>query len=552
MPAVAPPPTQHTYAPGNSSPNYVAHSPIVIGTLVRLLQNYPFKEDATFLYEGFMHGFKLGYTGRRQSCEARNLPSLTKNLQAAKDIIKEEVAAGRVAGPFKQPPLPSLRCSPIGLIPKHSSAKFRLIHHLSWPHGNSVNDGISPDAARVAYTSFDRVIESIVRLGRGALLAKADVKSAFRLLPIHPDDYQLLGFKFEGSYYFDMAQPFGARSSCATWERLAKLINWSILQGSNSDATAHHYLDDYIFVGRGAGCQSLLDTFIQLCNQLGVPLAGEKMEGPATIITFLGLTIDTNRMQVRVPAEKVAKALKLINNLIERKRIRLRTLQSVIGSLQFLCKAIKPGRPFLQRLIALTRGISKPFYSVRISPGAKLDAIMWQQFLTHFNGTSAFLPASWQDSSNLQFYTDASKTLGYGAYFAGKWFYGQWPSSANNWSIAVCELFPIVLGLMTWASAMRQKKVTIWCDNKSVTEVINKQASHCPKLMILMRALTLVCLEHNILIRALHIVSFCNKIADSLSRGKIDQFRALAPDAEMLPTPTPGAPGLLSALKSLA
>jgi hypothetical protein len=40
-------------------------------------------------------------------------------------------------------------------------------------------------------------------LGQNALLAKIDILSAFRLMILHPDDFEIFGFKFRGKYYFD-------------------------------------------------------------------------------------------------------------------------------------------------------------------------------------------------------------------------------------------------------------------------------------------------------------------------------------------------------------
>jgi len=423
----------------------------VLAELVRHLRHYPYRGDALALEIGFRQGFTLGFSGQLRGKTAPNLPSIARNMREARALINQEVAAGRVAGPFKRPPLPSLRCSPIGLVQKHNG-KFRLIHNLSWGRDGSVNDGINANHARVKYTSFDQVVDNIALLGKGTLLAKCDVRSAFRLLPVNPEDYPLLGFTFDNNYYFDMCVPFGCKSSCKLWEQLARFLNWRVQQYcGDGSAAVHHYLDDFIFLGmpKTSRCQALMNKFIQLCHTLAIPLADEKMEGPSTVLIFLGLTIDTEKMEVRVPTVKIAKALTLVGRIIKRNKITLRELQSIIGSLSFLCRAIRPGRAFLQRMIAMTKGVRKPFYYIRVSQGARLDAIMWRCFLTDFNGSAAFLPTIWQDSSILQFYSDASRTLGYGAYFAGKWFCGRWPKPLHNWSIAVCELFPIVLGVVT-------------------------------------------------------------------------------------------------------
>lgn len=64
-----------------------------------------------------------------------------------------------------------------------------MIHHLSYPGGLSVNDGIDPEACSVKYTSFDMVVKWVRTFGKGALLAKMDIESAFRLLPVHLESF---------------------------------------------------------------------------------------------------------------------------------------------------------------------------------------------------------------------------------------------------------------------------------------------------------------------------------------------------------------------------
>ena len=54
--------------------------------------------------------------------------------------LTKEIEEGRIVGPFAEPPLPNLRISPLGVIPKKVQGEFRMIHHLSFPFGASVND----------------------------------------------------------------------------------------------------------------------------------------------------------------------------------------------------------------------------------------------------------------------------------------------------------------------------------------------------------------------------------------------------------------------------
>ena len=123
---------------------------------------------------------------------ANNLISAQQNPEIVSAKISKELAAGRLAGPFDSPPLPNFRVSPLGVVPKKAPGEYRLIHHLSFPRGASVNDGISTEDTSVQYARVDDAVTMIKQLGQGCFLAKTDIKSAFRIIPILPRDYDLL------------------------------------------------------------------------------------------------------------------------------------------------------------------------------------------------------------------------------------------------------------------------------------------------------------------------------------------------------------------------
>ena len=122
--------------------------------------------------------------------------------QQLQGIINSEVEKGRVLGPFRNIPISNLRISPIGLVPKKTGG-WRLITHLSSPAGFSVNDFIDPIDSCVSYSSFDNTLQTIYSVGKGAYLGKKDIKSALRLLPVHPADFCLLGINHMRLNYID-------------------------------------------------------------------------------------------------------------------------------------------------------------------------------------------------------------------------------------------------------------------------------------------------------------------------------------------------------------
>lgn len=115
---------------------------------------------------------------------------------------------------------------PLGIVPKKSPGQFRMIHHLllRYKKEGSVSAGISDEAASVQYSGINDAILCIKDIGDTAYCCKTDIKSAFRILPVVPEDYELLGFYWEGKYYFDKCMPMGCRTSCKIFEEFSTVI----------------------------------------------------------------------------------------------------------------------------------------------------------------------------------------------------------------------------------------------------------------------------------------------------------------------------------------
>ena len=239
----------------------------------------------------------------------------------AKNKILKEINLGRIAGPFPTPPFPTFRVSPIAVIPKKSSSEFRLIHNLSFPLNESVNDFIDKDQCTVKYASIDDAVKIIQNLGKNALLAKCGIKSAFRLLRISPTEFDLTGFKFKNEYYFDKFLPMGASISCALFETFSTVFHWYV-QEESKNKNILHYLDDFIFGGKAGTmqCSDALSVFQHSCKEWGVPLADEKTVEPTEKLVFLGIEFDTVDMVMRLPQEKNSDLRKQIAFFINSKK----------------------------------------------------------------------------------------------------------------------------------------------------------------------------------------------------------------------------------------
>ena len=165
-----------------------------------------------------------------------------QNPEVVWDYLVRECMEGRIIGPLPLSDFPRIHISRFGVIPKSSPGKWRLIVDLSAPEGHSVNDGVREDLCSLKYVTVDDAAQAVLELGPGAQLAKVDVRSAYRIIPVHAKDRWLLGMAWDGALYVDTTLPFGLSSAPKLFNAVADTIEWIIYQqGVNP---VFHYLDD--------------------------------------------------------------------------------------------------------------------------------------------------------------------------------------------------------------------------------------------------------------------------------------------------------------------
>ena len=117
----------------------------------------------------------------------------------------------------------------------------------------------------------------------------------------------------------------------------------------------------------------------------------------------------------------------------------------------------------MRRLIGLTLGVKSPHHHIRITRQAKLALEMWLTFLDTFNGILSMLDKQWSFNSDINLYTDASGSVGFAAYFDGRWIQASWGEhyqderTSNN--ISFLELFPIFVAIAVWGHELAWKKI---------------------------------------------------------------------------------------------
>ena len=145
-------------------------------------------------------------------------------------------------------------------------------------------------------------------LGRGAQLAKFDLENAYRMIPVHPNDRKLLGMKWKGTVWLDSVFPFGLRSAPKIFNVMADYLQWVLEDRCASKRgveSCHilHYLDDG--PPNSKACGQTLSQSISTCQELGVRLSLNKVEGPTSQPAFLSIWLDTDRLEIRLPKDKL-------------------------------------------------------------------------------------------------------------------------------------------------------------------------------------------------------------------------------------------------------
>ena len=104
-----------------------------------------------------------------------------------------------------------------------------------------------------------------------------------------------------------------------------------------------------------------MGNFNPVCQEIGMPVSPEKAVGPVQVIQFLGLTIDTIFVVIKVPGDNRTDILKILTKMIRKRKAISLDLQSLTGKLNFLCKVVPAGKPFIQNVYQTFVGIPHRF-----------------------------------------------------------------------------------------------------------------------------------------------------------------------------------------------
>ena len=531
--------------PRGHRPYPPVHTPLIRDAWAEALRQHPDRAFTRYILRGLREGFRIGFDRaapiQSASC---NMLSALQHPDVVQSYLQKECSLSRMLGPYSRAEVegaPLLHVNRFGVIPKgHNTGKWRLITDLSHPPGRSVNDGIDPALCSLSYSSVDQVAEIAASYPPGALLAKIDIESAYRLIPVHPEDGGLQAVEWQGAYYIDPMLPFGLRSAPKIFNAVADALEWCLR--NRGVRHVHHYLDDFIVVGPPGApvCEEALNTLNRTCRELGVPIAEHKRDSPTTCLTYLGIEIDSVASQLRLPQEKLERLNTLLTEWGDRKVCERRQLESLVGTLNHACKVVRCGRSFLRRMLDLLKGSPvrprHPF-QIRLNRAFRSDLIWWRMFAKSWNGVSFLCPSS--RLPQLHMASDASGSWGCGAWHDRSWFQLQWDERSSPLSITAKELLPIVLAVAVWGPRWNGHHVICLCDNQAVVACLRSRTSREGHIMHMLRTLAFIEAQQSFALSPRYIDTKANHLADDLSRDNLSSFRLKVPHAAAEATALP-------------
>ena len=446
----------------------------------------------------------------------QNHTSATQHMDQIEKYITEEVNYRAIYGPFQQLPFP-VHISPLMTCPKQNTDKRRTIMDLSWPKGASVNSSIHKfryldTYFSLSYPSIDHIVQEVKKLGPGSLLYKVDISRAFRHLRIDPGDIDLLGI-LHRDLFLDGSLPFGFRLGSGFFERCSDAIRF-IMKKHNHNALLN-YIDDLIYIGLPSKIHQSYHFLLSLLKDLGLEVSDSKLVPPSTCVTCLGIQVDTVNKTLSIPQQKLREIKTLCQEWTHKTVVTKQQYQSLLGSLLYISKCIKPARIFLNRMLQVLRS-HHDSTRFKLTPQFFQDLCWFNTFLHQYNGVTYFdnrIPSH-------VVHLDASLT-GMGAIFANMVYALPIPPQFYHLHITQLEMLNVVVALKVWASAWSDKTIDIKCDNLAVVEVLTSGKTKDTFLATCARNIWLLCAIFNINIRVHHIPGKSNNIDDLLSRWNV-------------------------------
>jgi hypothetical protein len=256
---------------------------------------------------------------------------------------------------------------------------------------------------------------------------------------------------------------------------------------------------------------------MRLLRRLGFWINYNKVEGPSQRLVFLGILLDTVRMRLELPLDKIKNIKDILGSALKREKLSKRYLQHICGKLNYASQCIYGGRFFLRRLLDCTCKLAKPWHRTRNTAAMKADMTWWLNYMDTFNGKVDMV-----DSRPVTPVFIDSCQIAAGAFYKGHCVYtpwlSLWPEVANH-HINYKEVLALEPAVTHWASWWRNRKVYVYSDNQAAVAIINRGSCRDCLIMQSHRRIFWLSATYNFRLKAVYIPGKENIISDAISRS---------------------------------
>ena len=289
------------------------------------------------------------------------------------------------------------------------------------------------------YPTVDTIVNTLNNLGLGANIFKVDISCAFRHLRIDPGDIDLLAQQHRDKLYIDLSLPFGYRLGTFFFSKISNALRYIMSQ--NGRNALLNYIDDLIYCALPSKIQEPYRFLLTLLQEVGLDISQKKLHPPDTKVTCLGIEFDTKNRTMSIPPQKLAEIIKLCKIWEDKAKVKKSELQSLLGSLLYITKCVKPALYFLNRMLQFLRDNTHEDIIVLNSEFFK-DLAWFNTFLHSYNGVTIYQV----NPLYHRIFLDAS-LQGMGGCFNNYVYSLTIPLDFKNYNIAQLEMINVMVAL---------------------------------------------------------------------------------------------------------
>ena len=516
------------------------HTNLRIDRWRQLLIGY---EDA-HIVQNLEFGFPLGLKEFPdiESCTRNHGSSYSFYPYIDKFIVGEILNAG-LTGPFEEAPWVDLVCAPLMTAAKKPDGR-RAVFDATYGE-KSINNATPTDVylGQPCVYSFPKINDfrmMILKSGRDSYMWKRDLHRYYLQLPLCPSEYHRVAFVWRGLIFIFVALMFGLRHSGLQGQKTTDAVSWihrksGLNTREEKEYNICNYSDDLGGVESTAErAESSYLGLAALFSDLGLSESSSKASPPSRQMVYLGVQFDTHKMEMSVPADKLAELKAEIDKWARKTVITKRELQGLLGRLFWVAKVVRFSRIFMGRLLTQLRDMSgkKDHEKVRLEEQSRKDLLWWSKFLRFFNGVSMIMnedaiPLSLEqllDTPERVCAGDAT-LHGIGAWHSGEYWSQLVPELLRGLPIHTLEFWAVIVSCKLWGDKWTGQVIQIFTDNDSVADVITFEKPRDPEMLSLLREFIYIVCEKKFIPVLRKISSEDNILADHISR-RFDEYAA--------------------------